>query len=38
MYTFLDKGGDSLTLRPEMTASVARAYIEHSLHLKYNVF
>lgn len=37
MYTFLDKGGTSLTLRPEMTASVARAYVEHSLHLKYVV-
>ncbi|HEX3072581.1 MAG TPA: ATP phosphoribosyltransferase regulatory subunit, partial [Ignavibacteriales bacterium] len=31
MYTFLDKGNMSLTLRPEMTASVVRAYIEHSL-------
>jgi histidyl-tRNA synthetase len=31
MYTFNDKGGRSLTLRPEGTASVVRAYIEHSL-------
>lgn len=31
MYTFEDRGGDSLTLRPEMTASVVRALIEHSL-------
>jgi histidyl-tRNA synthetase len=31
MYTFLDKGKTSLTLKPEMTASVARAFIEHSL-------
>lgn len=31
MYTFLDKGNMSLTLRPEMTASVVRAYIEYSL-------
>lgn len=31
MYTFLDKGSTSLTLRPEMTASVARAYIQHHL-------
>ncbi|MBL0175407.1 MAG: histidine--tRNA ligase [Ignavibacteria bacterium] len=31
MYTFTDKGGSSLTLRPEMTASVVRAYIQHSL-------
>ena len=27
MYTFADKGGDSLTLRPENTAGVARAFI-----------
>ncbi len=31
MYTFDDKKGRSLTLRPEGTASVARAYIENSL-------
>ncbi len=31
MYTFRDKGDDSLTLRPEMTASVIRAYIQHNL-------
>lgn len=31
MYTFKTKGGDSLTLRPEGTASIARAYIEHGL-------
>jgi len=31
MYTFDDKGGDSVTLRPEGTASVIRAYIEHHL-------
>lgn len=31
MYTFTDKGGDSLTLRPEMTASVMRSYIQHHL-------
>ncbi len=29
MYTFADRGGRSLTLRPEGTASVVRAYIEH---------
>ncbi len=34
MYTFLDKGNTSLTLRPEMTASVVRAFIEHSLEAK----
>lgn len=31
MYTFLDRNGDSLSLRPEGTASVARAVIEHGL-------
>jgi histidyl-tRNA synthetase len=31
MYTFEDKGGRSLTLRPEGTASVVRATLEHSL-------
>jgi len=30
MYTFEDKGGDSLTLRPELTASVARSFIQHN--------
>ena len=34
MYTFLDKGETSITLRPEMTASVVRAFIEHSLEAK----
>ncbi len=32
MYTFVDKGGTSLTLRPEGTASVMRALIEHKLY------
>ena len=32
MYTFSDKGGRSITLRPEGTASTARAFIEHKLH------
>src|SRR5688500_17964432 len=32
MYTFDDKGGRSLTLRPEGTAGVVRAFVEHSLH------
>jgi histidyl-tRNA synthetase len=32
MYTFADRGDRSLTLRPEATAPVARAYIEHGLH------
>jgi histidyl-tRNA synthetase len=35
MYTFLDYGKRSITLRPEGTASVARAYIEHSLGEKF---
>ena len=32
MYTFEDRGGDSVTLRPEGTASVVRAYIEHKMY------
>jgi histidyl-tRNA synthetase len=31
MYTFTDRGGRSVTLRPENTAGVARAYVEHRL-------
>jgi histidyl-tRNA synthetase len=31
MFTFEDKGGRSVTLRPEATASIARAYIEHGM-------
>jgi len=34
MYTFEDRGGDSLTLRPEATAGVLRAYIEHGFHVE----
>ena len=34
MYTFDDKGGNSLTLRPEGTAPVCRVYLEHGLHNK----
>ncbi len=34
MYTFEDKGGESLTLRPEFTAGVVRAYIEHGMHVR----
>lgn len=30
MYSFQDKGGDNLTLRPELTASVARSFIQHN--------
>ena len=32
MYTFEDRGNRSLTLRPEATAPIARAYLEHGLH------
>lgn len=31
MYTFTDKGGRSMTLRPEGTAPIVRAYIQHKL-------
>src|SRR5215210_1857827 len=31
-YTFVDRGGRSLTLRPEGTAPICRAYIEHGMH------
>jgi histidyl-tRNA synthetase len=32
MYTFTDRGDRSLTLKPEGTAAICRAYIEHGLH------
>ena len=32
MYTFADRSGDLLTMRPEATASVVRAYLEHKLY------
>ena len=32
MYSFEDRGGQSLTLRPEGTAAVCRAYLQHGLH------
>lgn len=35
MYTFQDQGRRSITLRPEGTAGVVRAYLEHSLGEKY---
>jgi histidyl-tRNA synthetase len=34
MYTFTDRSGASITLRPEATASVVRAYVEHKLYGK----
>lgn len=33
MYSFQDKGGDEITLRPEFTAGIMRAYIEHGMHV-----
>ncbi|MBF0453212.1 MAG: histidine--tRNA ligase [Magnetococcales bacterium] len=40
MYSFADRGGDSLSLRPEGTASVVRAFINNSMHrlLPWRVF
>ena len=32
MYTFEDRGGRSLTLRPEGTAPICRSYVEHGMH------
>lgn len=32
MYTFNDRGGRSMTLRPENTASVVRAFLEHKIY------
>jgi histidyl-tRNA synthetase len=32
MYTFEDRSGRSLTLRPEATAPICRAYLEHGMH------
>ncbi len=34
MYTFLDKGETSLTLRPEFTAGVMRLYLQNGLHMR----
>ena len=34
MYTFEDKGGRSMSLRPEGTAPVIRAFVEHQLHVE----
>ncbi len=31
MYSWTDRGGDSLTLRPELTAPVVRSYIQHKM-------
>jgi len=32
MYSFADRGGESITLRPEYTAGIARAFITHGLY------
>lgn len=37
MYSFVDKGDDALTLRPEGTASAVRAWIEHNVGAKHPV-
>jgi histidyl-tRNA synthetase len=37
MYTFFDRSERSLTLRPELTAGLARAFIEHSMSAKESV-
>ena len=34
MYTFLDKGKNSLTLRPEFTAGIMRLYLQNGLHTR----
>ena len=34
MYTFEDRGGRSLTLRPEFTAGIMRAYLENGLYVR----
>jgi len=33
MYSFLTRGGDKVSLRPEMTASICRAYIQHGMNI-----
>lgn len=38
MYTFNDRGGRSMTLRPENTASVVRAFLEHKLYGEQKVY
>ena len=35
MYSWTDQGGENLTLKPELTAPVARAYIQHNFCLLY---
>ncbi len=33
MYTFRDRGNDELTLRPELTAGLVRAFVEHGMYV-----
>ncbi len=33
MYSFLTKGGEEVSLRPEFTAGIVRAYIQHGMHV-----
>jgi histidyl-tRNA synthetase len=37
MFTFIDIGGDSLTMRPEATAGMVRAYLQSGLYVKERV-
>ena len=37
MYSWTDQGGNNLTLKPEVTASVVRAYIQHNLNKKFAI-
>ncbi|MGB3112068.1 MAG: histidine--tRNA ligase, partial [Candidatus Omnitrophota bacterium] len=37
MYSFTDRGGKNISLRPEATASIIRAYIEHGMHAENDV-
>lgn len=37
MYSFLDRGGESITLRPEMTASLVRAVIQSSIYQQQSI-
>jgi histidyl-tRNA synthetase len=38
MYTFLDKGERSMTLRPEGTASLMRAFVENKLYTQQTLY
>jgi histidyl-tRNA synthetase len=34
MYSFVTRGGDKVSLRPELTAGICRAFIQHGMHLQ----